>query len=171
MIFVSAGHHMNSKGLAFKQYNEYDEVKIWQSLIVNHLGFDAMAVPNGFLKEKVSFINSWSTQNDIAVELHLNTGADQHGSETLYYPQNVRGLKVAAQIQDDLSEILPPNRGASEGHYHMNPVYGPDWFLKTTNCTAVIIQPEFIENMDLIIRKRDAACLKIATTLKMLTGP
>lgn len=178
MIFVSAGHHMEAKGAAFKQYNEFDEVKLWQSLIVNYLGDDAMAVPPGTLKQKTTFINSWSVNSyDIAVEVHLNADPDAdrpgdpvaRGSETLYFPGSQRGLAVAETIQHDLSAIFPPNRGAKEGYYRMNPANGPDWFLRKTRCTAVIVEPEFIENIEqVVIPKRELACQTIATTLKIL---
>lgn len=161
---------MTAKGAAYQNYNEHDEVKIWQSLIVNDLGKDAMAVPPGTLSEKTTFINSWSVDSkDIAVELHLNAApgnAVVHGSETLYYPNSLRGKALAQAIQAKLSEVFPPNRGAKEGYYRMDPSNGPDWFLRKTTCTAVIIEPEFIMHMSSIQEKRNHACQTIAQTLR-----
>jgi hypothetical protein len=68
-------------------------------------------------------------------------------------------------MQEALGHLLPPNRGAKEGWYQMNPAKGPDIFLAKSRCTAIIIEPEFIDNIQKIIINKNAACHVIASTL------
>ena len=45
---------------------------------------------------------------------------------------------------------------------------GPDRFLAKTKCTALIVEPEFIRNVNDIISKREAACHAIVNALKTM---
>lgn len=175
MILVSVGHHPHSKGASFGDFNEFDEAQIWVSLICNMLGDLALQVPVGVLKKKVAFINDYchTHQGDhIAIEIHFNSDLKHqgHGSESLYYPISWHGQHVAEEIQDHLSRVFGPNRGAKEGWYRMDRSKGPDYFLARTQCTSVIIEPEFIHNQEHIVEGREPGCATIAQVLITLYG-
>ena len=88
------------------------------------------------------------------------------GSETLYCPNSGRGRILANEIQKQISHAFQPDRGIKEGWYRMDKpghddfpgdIDGdekPDYFLRATKCPAVIIEPEFIHNKDMIIERR-----------------
>jgi len=189
MILVSAGHHAAKAGACFEDFCEFDEAARWAKLIVENLGDDkSLLVPFGVLKDKVNFINERSSnKNTIAVEIHFNSaviwkddnkdGVKQdeefhhvgRGSETLYYPNSVKGKAAAEVVQNNLSRIFLPNRGVKEGWYRMQKRFGPDYFLAKTKCTSLIIEPEFIDNKETIIKHRKTGCLAIAESLLELT--
>ncbi len=175
MLFISAGHNPKAKGATFKDFNEYDEAVLWREQIVDLLGADkAMAVPTGTLGSKVRFINkeiSYARGPHIAIEIHFNSDPQRagKGSETLYYPKSRRGQQLAISMQDKLSIIFGPNRGAKEGWYQMNPAKGSDYFLARTNCPALIIEPEFVHNAEKIIEARVPGCTIVANSLLEMT--
>lgn len=186
MILISAGHHEKGKGAKFEKdgvtYTEYDFAIVWADKIVEILDGQAVRVPNGTLKEKVDFINS-QPNVDIAAEIHFNSfkmWKDQNangviddgemvnagrGSETLYYPSSKTGKEAARIVQGAVAQIMRPDRGIKEGWYQMNPSKGADFFLKLTHCTSLIIEPEFIDNIEIITRNEDATCHAIASAL------
>ncbi len=175
MIFISAGHHVEKQGASFNDVTEFHLATIWADRIFELIGPNrSVRVPDGFLTTKVSFINKHNA--DLAVEIHFNScqiekdGKMQHvgrGSETLYYPGSSKGRMAAGLMQDSLSVLYPPNRGAKEGWYRMNPENGPDYFLKKTRCVSLIIEPEFIDNLDKIQDEKhiSKACFVIASAL------
>ena len=191
MIFVSAGHHEQSRGAKFNNITEFDLTVVWANRIAELLDDKCFRIPGGRLKDKVKFINNWADKNSLAVEIHFNSAkmwkdlnkdgliSDDEmvhvgrGSETLYYPgkkkgdgrYSRKGKEAATIIQDSLGQIMKPNRGAKEGWYRMNPKNGPDYFLRRTNCTALIIEPEFIDNTNAIKDNFDVACHAIASGL------
>lgn len=182
MILISAGHHETSTGAKFDGHSEYEFTTMWTDYIEKLLGERCIRVPNGTLKEKVTFLKDYGKGN-LAVEIHFNSAQmwkDQNangviddgeminvgrGSETLYYPGSKTGLKAATMMQNALSVVAPPNRGAKEGWYQMNRAKGPDYFLARTRCTALIIEPEFIDNIHKINQIYDTGCHIIANTL------
>lgn len=188
MIFISAGHHESSPGATYGKYSEYFFTVQYADIIAELIGDRGVRVPNGTLKEKVTFINdAIMNANDrsanIAVEIHFNSAKlwiDQNangviddgemvnvgeGSETLYYPGSKRGKICAEIVQESLARVFPPNRGAKEGWYQMNPAKGPDFFLAKSKCTALIIEPEFIDNTKIIINNMDIASSVIADSI------
>lgn len=185
MILVSIGHHPYRKGACYKNFCEFDEAKIWQALICHYLGEHGLGVPTGVLKEKIDFINA-QPDATLAVEIHFNAavkwvdkdgdgvydeGEDVHvgkGCETLYYPNSEKGKLAAHIVQDKLSTIFEPDRGAKEGWYKMNKANGADMFLKRTKCTSLIIEPEFIHRKELIQKNRHEACVVIANALLVI---
>lgn len=186
MISVSAGHNKKAQGASYKDVTEFILADKWADLIVELLGTNSIRIPNGRLGDKVSFINDNLTGNDIAVEIHFNSFkkwkdlngngvidageiiALGRGSETLYMPNSINGKAAAEVMQSQLGELMTPNRGAKEGWYQMNPAKGADYFLKATHCTALIIEPEFIDNIEEINQNMYAACKVIAETLLKL---
>ena len=148
--------------------------------IANAMQYDDLEVfivPSGRLKKKVKWINKHNA--DLAVEIHFNAcgGCKAKGSETLYYPYSTRGKKVAEIIQKYLGDVCPPSRGVKEGWWGMDrpgiedypgDVDGdekPDFFLKYTNCPAVIVEPEFIHNVSVIEERREYGSYVLAAAI------
>jgi hypothetical protein len=171
VIFISAGHYPSAPGAKYQRFIEHDEAVIWQKLICNILGDKCISVPTGVLRTKADFINERVMNGDIAAEIHFNAATDSRGtnvgrgSETLYYPGSDKGKALAEACQSALEELFPPNRGAKEGYYRMDPARGPDFFLAKTKCPAVIVEPEFVHRFALITEKRVAAVDKLANAL------
>jgi len=183
MILVSSGHNKNAQGASYKDVTEFILAEKWADLIVELLGTNSIRVPNGRLKDKVIFINNASQKGDIAIEIHFNSYkkwkdldgdgiidagemiALGRGSETLYMPNSSSGMRAARIVQDNLGHLMQPDRGIKEGWYQMNPAKGADYFLRKTNCTALIIEPEFIDNLEEINQNMSAACHVIAAAL------
>ena len=188
MIFISGGHHPKAKGAAFGTFNEYEEASLWVKRLSEIINKDYfIIVPTGGLRSKVAFINKKIQEYPdphIAIEIHFNSDPSHggKGSETLYYPKSHYGHELANQIQDKLGIIFEPNRGTKEGWFGMDrpgivdyagDIEGdekPDYFLRKTNCPALIIEPEFIHNQDKIVEARDAGCQVIAQTLINVLG-
>jgi len=182
MILISAGHHEKAQGASFDGVTEYDLTVKWADRIALLLGEDScLRVPNGFLKSKIKFINKQNA--DLAIEIHFNSAKlwkdwnkNGHidagemvnvgrGSETLYYPGSAKGKLAAEIMQQAIGHVFKPDRGAKEGYYQMNPAKGADYFLRRTNCTSLIIEPEFIDNESAINNNFDIGCTLIAATL------
>ena len=86
------------------------------------------------------------------------------------FPGSKKGHKLAAAIQSKLGQVMAPDRGIKEGWYKLNPKNGPNIFLADTNCPAVIIEPEFINNIDIILKYRESACEAIVAGIKSYLG-
>ena len=187
MILISAGHYPQKPGACFGDFCEHEEAAKWADLITAILTEDkAIRVPSMTLDYKVNFINMHNPV--LAVEIHFNSakqwkdmnnnglvdeGEMFHvgsGCETLYYPGSKKGKQAAEVIQAAISGIFTPDRGVKEGWYGMNPANGPDYFLKRTKCTSLIIEPEFIDRKSKIITNRKKACEAIAEALLKITG-
>lgn len=153
MILISAGHHPFRKGASAGNIYEYDVAIEWAAIIVGMIDTGVTLVPPGLLRNKVAFINKQPGVS-LAVEVHFNSAPDHdgdgdrgNGCETLYCPGSVKGKVAAEIIQRSMAEILPPDRGVKEGWYRMQKGGSPDYFLRFTNCPAVIIEPAFIEDV------------------------
>lgn len=170
MIFVSAGHYPSAPGARWKRFVEHDEAAMWSQLIAQQIP-GGMLVPTGVLRDKVDFINSRIMNGDIAIEVHFNAARDKNnnpigkGCESLYYPGSDRGKLLAEACQEAMAPLFPPNRGAKEGWYRMDPNRGPDFFLSRTKCTAVIVEPEFVHRANYIYDHRIAATMALAKAL------
>jgi hypothetical protein len=181
---ISAGHHDSARGAQHDGVSEYPMTMEWaialgEALHPYHI--QPAIVPSGGLRSKVEFINNLCTLQDVfvAVEIHFNSGPAGRvwGSETLYYPGSHAGEKIAKHVQDSLGAIMPPNRGAKEGWYRMDrpgvvdyhgDVDGdekPDYFLARTKCPALILEPEFIQNLGTISTNKQMAINAIAKAL------
>lgn len=182
MIFLSVGHSPKHKGAHANGVWEHDLAKDWVLSLASALNARARSyqmVPLGELPAKVRWINERALNTDIAVEMHFDSSPRGvgSGSLTLYCPGSERGRRLALVVQDQLSVICPPSRGAREGWYRLDEpehedypgdVEGdevPLYFLHRTVCTALILEPEFIHNVETIERVRDAACAVIADAL------
>jgi N-acetylmuramoyl-L-alanine amidase len=172
MIFISAGHHPAAPGAKWDRFIEHDEASIWTTIMATKLGESGSLVPTGTLQSKVDFINTRIMNGDIAIEIHFNAARDAdnkpvgRGCETLYYPGSEKGKAIALLCQEALAEVFPPDRGAKEGWYRMDPERGPDFFLARTKCPAVIVEPEFVHRSELIINNRGNAIDLMINNLK-----
>lgn len=105
------------------------------------------------------------------------------GAETLYCPGSTKGQALATVIQDAIDHLFPykwtdhnrngiqekdelTGRGVKEGWYRMDKTKGPDFILKQTSCPTVIVEPEFVQRKDRILKNREAACAAMATALR-----
>lgn len=171
MIFISAGHHPASPGATFERFTEHDEAIKWADIFDIKMGIGSNLVPPGTLQSKVDYINARLMDGDITIEIHFNSAVvdGKHvgrGCESLYYPSSEAGLHIATLCQEALEQPFPPNRGAKEGWYRMDPKRGPDFFLARTKCPAVIIEPEFVHHSELIMDNRDIAIDLLIDNLK-----
>lgn len=175
MIILSAGHYPESPGACYPEDNpqwcEHAKAVDWLQYIALLLRQQVKVgiVPSSPLKDKVLWVNEQCRRNDVklAVELHFNSDASkkQSGSETLYCPGSTHGEMLANIVQSELAIVFPPNRGVKEGWYQMDRENGPDYFLSSTNCPALIIEPEFIYNRTTIEANRNIACETIVRAL------
>lgn len=180
MLILSAGHYPNARGACFGDFCEHDEAVRWVSTIVHHINYriGVLITPSLDLSGKVKWINSQNSPA-LAVEIHFNSDPKHkgRGSETLYCPGSEKGRLVASAVQNAIAPLLKPNRGIKEGWYRMDrpghedypgDIEGdekPDYFLKATKCPALIIEPEFIHNREVIESMRETACEAIAEVL------
>jgi hypothetical protein len=190
MILVSAGHYPAAKGAQFQGFTEYPETAAWADALVvaiNGVGENktdyplAMRIKDGHLRDKVKEVNEIckATKVFCAIEIHFNSAnvPGVKGSETLYAPGSQRGRKIARIVQRHLAKQYPPNRGIKEGWYRMDrpgvidyagDVEGDeiiDYFLRKTMCPALIIEPEFVQNYDLIVQTKAEGILALAEGL------
>ena len=188
MILISAGHHKNAQGAEFNGITEFHLAGAWANQIVQILGDKAVRVPNGTLRDKVDFINTSIIKSEykekhIAIEIHFNSAKKWidanangviddgemvnigRGSETLYYPGSKTGKAAAEIVQGAIAQIMKPDRGVKPGWYQMNPAKGADFFLAKTRCVSLIVEPEFIDNLDIITNNMISTCHAIAGAL------
>lgn len=179
-VAVSAGHYPKRPGAVFEGTNEHEKAVSWAKSItfyLRNLGVEVFEVPTGGLGKKIRNINS--EKCDLAIEIHFNSdpGRRGKGSETLYYPWSKKGEELADKVQRSISAFCSPNRGAKPGWYRMDQpghidykgdVEGdeiPDAFLAKTNCTALIIEPYFLHEVDRISDNIDVVCDTMAFAL------
>ena len=191
MILLSAGHYPESQGACYNEFCEYEEAEKWVDIMeillrgrVETKRVPAWPLlitkdtPPQYKQGKINFINAQTTAK-LAVEIHFNsdTSHSARGSETLYCPGSVKGRHAARAVQDAISSLLGPNRGAKEGWYRMDKpghidypgdVEGDekiDAFLGMTRPVALIIEPEFIHNRLVIESLRQVVCEVMADAL------
>lgn len=175
-VALSAGHNPKARGACYKGVCEHEVASAWISFIAQELPGDieVVYVPTGSLPEKVKAIND--AKCDLAIEVHFNAcgGCGAEGCETLYYPGSISGANAAIHIQTEMAQTGVRDRGVKEGWYRMDRPgvkdydgdregdEAPDYFLKHTNCTALIVEPEFIDNYHTFDRIQRPMCRAIA---------
>ncbi len=167
-IAISAGHYPAAPGAAYGTMVEHPEAVIWIdriAAVLRHLGADVFVTKPAGLSGKISSINRFGPV--LAMELHFNSDPKHAGmgSETLYAPGSIRGMRLAGMVQAALADLCPPSRGIKEGWYRMAVGGIVDAFLKLTHCPAVIVQPLFIHPGTEIIAARETAPPAIARAL------
>lgn len=167
MIYLSAGHHPKAPGAAWKGFVEHSEANAWVWEMLDWLP-EAVVVPTGDLNRKISWLNQRATAKDILVEVHFNAATPSaRGCETLYAPGSTRGREIATKLQGVLERFFV-GRGVKEGWFQQDPKRGPLAILSRTRCTAIIIEPEFVYNAELIRSRRKACCVALAQELRRL---
>ncbi len=167
-IAISIGHYPEKSGARFEDLIEHEIAGEWVDKILDTFDdiydfdceepiFEFIPVPVGTLREKVKWINSHDF--DYAIEMHFNSvgGAIVSGAETLYMPGSYRGRQFASIVQD--YTIVPLNirdRGIKEGLYWSSRerTNTPLYFLRRTNCPAIIMEPEFLQSYKRTINNR-----------------
>ena len=182
-VALSAGHYQAKPGACHEGKCEHKLAKnwvneIWTALRSKEDRPHITLVSSGPLKDKVATINA--LYGDLALEVHFNAcgGCGASGCETLYYPGSQKGEVAAGIMQKHLQAAMGnKNRGIKEGWYKMDrpgvvDFYGdedgdemPDYFLRKTNCTALILEPEFIEHLDVINDKMKVGAEAIANAV------
>ena len=168
-VAISAGHYPRFKGASFNGFNEYDEAIKWVEKLLTLFGNTAVGIKTGPLPDKIRQVNSLRVS--LALEIHFNSGVGKvRGSETLYCVGSKKGKRAASLVQNALASLMPPNRGIKEGWYKMDrpgivdypgDIEGDEYldaFLVRTNCPAIILEPEFIQNINKIEVNRDFCC-------------
>lgn len=190
LVGLSVAHYPRKVGADFCGFNEHNESKVWVLLVeqaLRELGVDVVSAPVGGLRDKVAWLNGHNPL--VAVEIHFNGSVNPtiSGCETLFYPGSKKGLILANTVHRAYKDVMGNrDRGVKEGWYRMDrpmivdyagDVEGdetPDYFLKKTNCPAIILEPDFIAQVSNITTKRFDACIKIAkgiqTYLETLDG-
>jgi N-acetylmuramoyl-L-alanine amidase len=157
-VAISAGHNPTAKGASNGLFNEYTETLLLAADLIHKLqeaGIQAWIIGTGSLRKKVREVNDGGF--DCAIEIHLNAGGG-HGCETLYHIDSINGKSLATLVQKAMVKQTGLNsRGVKPGWYKMDEpgvVDYPgdkdgdekvDFFLKATNCSAIIAEPFFID--------------------------
>lgn len=185
-VGMGIAHYMAAPGACHDGMCEWEQSAFWTALLQSHLldmGYEVVVAPEGLLPQKVEFLNE--EKCDLVLEIHFNACGDcgASGCETLCHPGSEKGKVAAEIIQRHLQPALGiKDRGVKEGWYKMDrpgvtdfpgDVEGdekPDYFLRATNCTALILEPEFIEKLADIKPKRMAAVRAIAEGIQEVLG-
>lgn len=173
MIVISAGHHPEAVGATYEDFSEFPETGLWAGLIVKYLTevyqTRAEVAPFGTLGDKVRWIKERHAAEgvQIAIEIHFNSapGAEPgkvRGCETLHYPGSAVGKEFAEKINPAMAEFTK-DRGCKEGCHHESGK--PLYFLQKTPCPALILEPEFIQNVAWIKENRAKVCAALAEAI------
>lgn len=169
-VGIGIAHYPEAPGACSGDFCEHAESSVWTTLLSQNLAnvnIGCFVADVGKLGQKVKQINA--ADCDIAIEIHFNGGGDARtrGAETLYCPGSTKGKRLARLIQAELFPAMKTiDRGIKEGWYKMDrpgvedyagDVEGDekiDYFLRKTNCPAVIIEPNFIQQRANIVAQR-----------------
>ena len=178
LVGLSVAHFPGKAGADFCGFNEHNESKVWVLLVqraLKNMGIQVVTAPVGGLRDKVAWINAHNCA--VAMELHFNGSVNPTvaGCETLYCPGSANGQALANTVHSMYQTTMGNrDRGIKEGWYRMDrPMIvdyagdvdgdeNPDYFLAKTNCPALILEPDFIAQVNNITTKRFDACTKIA---------
>lgn len=182
-VAVSAGHHASAQGADRKGVTEFMETCHWQEMLMEVIPAQAktrrqdvevIRIDPEKLSRKVRQINQ--SDCDLAIEIHFNAASSDapKGCEVLYYPGSWQGAQAGRLLCVQLAKaMLTKSRGVKPGWYKMDrpgviDFYGdedgdemPDYFLRKTQCMALILEPEFLFWIERIRERREAACFVI----------
>ena len=177
-ICLSYAHYPRRPGAGFNGVYEHELSISWTDMLKALLearGAQVEITPVGPLRPKVQFINEGNF--DAALEIHFNGSANKTvaGVETLYCPGSKKGRRFAQVVHDSYAPVMHNrDRGIKEGWYRMDrpniedypgDVEGDekaDYFLKYTNCPALIPEPDFMAQLGNINSRGTAACSALA---------
>jgi len=141
---ISLGHNPDGGHINKLEYTEAAPVVGYIIKFSMEANLKPYIVGTGDLKKKVKEINKLKL--DCCLELHLNAGGGR-GAETLYCPGSTDGLKFANIIHKEIVSIAGKDRGVKPGFFKMDSKNPPDYFLKKTNCPAIILEHYFLDNI------------------------
>jgi hypothetical protein len=191
-VAISAGHHVDAQGADRKGITEFSETVPWQQQLIEtteevckkrRQDVEVIEIETGKLGKKVRQINQ--AECDLAIEIHFNAASDDSatGCEILYCPGSDAGAVAGRSMQLQLASAMgTKSRGVKPGWYRMDrpgvvDFYGdkdgdemPDYFLRATNCVALIIEPEFLFWIERIKERREAGCFVIAKAIATLAA-
>lgn len=177
-VGLSIAHYPESPGAGHMGFYEHAESIVWTGLIRGFLldhEYEVAVAPVGRLKTKVDWLNKQNCA--VVLETHFNHSSllSVNGCETLYCPGSVKGKQFADMVHRRYAPGLDNrNRGIKEGWYRMDvpnrvdyqgDVNGnekADYFLRKTNCPALILEPDFISQLLTITTKRFSVSMNIA---------
>lgn len=165
-VALSIAHYPEAPGAGYNGFYEHFESVVWTMLIAQVLkdhGMEAVIAPVDTLECKVAWVNKQKAA--LALEVHFNGDSDANvkGCETLHYPKSKEGISLARTVHDSYIDTMNTNdRGIKVGYYQMNPDKPIDYFLRETNCPAIITEPEFISQIHSITKHRCKATTDIA---------
>jgi len=177
-VVLSIAHYPKSPGAGYKGVYEHEVSKPWTFELKNQLGLlgiDCAVSPVGLLDDKVRFINS--VDADACLEIHFNGAYNPNirGVETLYCPGSIKGKMFARSVHMVYAPTMGVrDRGVKEGWYRMDrPGFEDypgdkdgderkDYFLEYTRCPALILEPDFISQLNNIDNSMKEACQMIA---------
>jgi N-acetylmuramoyl-L-alanine amidase len=177
IVGVSAGHNSADPGSSLGPTTERSITERWADKICRALGarwgIATVAPPNAHLSTKVEYFNR--TRPEAIVEIHFNANIPVTGCETLYFPGSSAGRRLASKVHKAYSPFTSNrDRGVKEGWFrmdapgikeHAQDVEGdeqPLYLLKRTRAPTIIIEPEFISQMENILAMEDKVCQAIA---------
>lgn len=162
-IYIVTGHNARKGGASGEyegeRYTEYDIATEWTHQIYNSLvdAYPTELIDDYSLTKKVEMINSGDPL--FAVELHFNSNVNARGSESLYFPGSRKGKRLASLVQEEFNrvDIFQPDRGVKEGHYYNanGEKQGILYLLRRTKCPCILIEPEFMSNIDTIMKYKE----------------
>lgn len=166
VVVLSVAHCKNAPGACWKGLEEYSQSEKWSlavSTLLSQKGILCRLIYGTSLNDKIQQVNKVEEDIVLAMEIHFNAcgGCGASGTETLYYPGSTKGKQYAQIFQDHLCQGLSTlDRGIKEGWLKGDEPDKVDYpgdvpgdevmagFLKFTKCTALILEPEFIEQTD-----------------------
>lgn len=171
MIFISTGHYPARPGVRLGPLNEHDIVADMVAQLCDFFQ-PIEIVPVGTITSKVNWINHHAHDDDLLVELHLDSvvGWDSqvphgpclpgqyetqpHGCSCWHYRFSARSEAAAAVIQNRLALTWRKILG---NQYHGRGVRSSAGLamLRRTRCRAVLVEIEFIWNAAAVLLYRE----------------
>ena len=146
MIFINSGHHLKDSGFVCNCGFAHGKEAEWNMKIrdeVKKLLPNAQYVPDELdLKATIEWINSRATNNDFALDIHLNSNINTAFTGTeAYYTETPRYADIfAKEISKSLGIF---NRGSK--HDSLTFV-GSLGFLRKTICPSVVLECLYLTN-------------------------
>lgn len=144
-ICVNAGHKYGLDPGAIGQYGTQEAyiTKVIASHVKKYLegkGYEVISVSDKSLAKVCQTSND--ARCDYFISIHCNSAENKEarGTETFYYRGSAKGEKLAKTINDEIVKTLRTrDRGIKEGRFYV---------LKHTNAPAVLVECEFISNLE-----------------------
>jgi len=157
--FISTGHGVKEDGKTYDPGNvfgvvggEKAEEHVLAGLVAQKMAMalaevEPHVVPRAYRKRRIDYVNRWSKPGDIAIEVHMNSAANEgaKGCEVFYAPSSSKGHALAVLLHARLVTIGRQGRGAkpdSESQWS-----SLEW-CRRTKPWAVLVEVGFLSNQD-----------------------